>query len=75
MKEYKCIKSFNLPIADEDGDLTEADMTVENNTFWFIPENEEFRFIGGEVRLESGDSEWIEISNEIFKECFEEIAS
>jgi len=57
---------------DDDG------FTIENyyfdlevGTVLRTPEDEEYRLIGGEVRLESDSLGWIEISKEDFKKYFE----
>lgn len=77
MKEYKCIKSFSIPKYDGDGFRTEDEdgfldeMIIENETIWCVPENEDYRLVGGEVRLENDDLGWIEVSKENVQEYFE----
>lgn len=75
MKSYKCIKSFSIPTCDGDGFQVEDEegfldeMIIENETIWYVPENADYRLVGGEVRLENDDLGWIEISKETFYEC------
>lgn len=71
MEEYKCIKAFSLPLCDGDGFETDKWKVIEVGTVWYTPEEKEYRFIGGEVRLESDDFGWIEISNKTFEKHFE----
>jgi len=73
MSEYKCIKAYVVPIYDEDGFETEKRSNIKENTIWHTPEDKNYRFLGGEVRLESDKLGWIEISNDTFKECFKEL--
>lgn len=73
VQEYRCIKEFDLPACDGDGFETDEFMTVEEGTIWHLAENPGYRFISGEIRLESDESGWIEISKNNFRECFEGI--
>ncbi|MDU6037798.1 MAG: hypothetical protein E6Y83_05595 [Clostridium butyricum] len=71
-KAYKCIKGFNIPLCDDNGFTIENEYTdVEEGLIWNVPEDKDYRFIGGEVRLESYEG-WIEITKEDLKEHFEE---
>jgi len=72
LKNYKCIKGFSLPVYDENESQTDEWSEVSMNTTWRTPEDDEYRAIGGEVRLESDDLGWIEISEQTLKEYFEE---
>jgi hypothetical protein len=73
MKKYKCISGFTVSICNGDGFETDEQMIIETDTFWYTPEDENYRLVGGEVRLESDEIGWIEISKETLKECFEEV--
>lgn len=71
MKEYTCIKEFSIQVCDEDGfDVENEYINIEVGTVWHAPEDENYRFIGGEVRLESDSLGWIEITKEHLKEYF-----
>ena len=72
---YKCIKGFTLEKCDDDGFTIEGEyIEIEEGSIWDIPEDENYRFIGGEVRLENKDSNncfsWIEITKEHLLEHF-----
>lgn len=72
MKEYVCIKGMLIEKCDDDGFAIENDyFDLEVGTVWHTPEDEEYRFIGGEIRLESDSLGWIEISKEDFEKHFE----
>ncbi len=74
MKAYKCIKEFYLEQVDDDGFPIENEYyDVPEGSIWNTPENKDYRFIGGQIRLESDDLGWIEISKETFKNNFKEI--
>lgn len=69
---YKCIKGFCLEICDDDGFTIDGEYTsVEKGSLWVLPEDENYRLIGGEVRLESNEFGWLEISKETLEENFE----
>ena len=73
---YKCIKGFSLEKCDDDGFTIEGEYeTVEEGSIWNIPKDEGYRFIGGEIRLESDNLSWIEIAKEHLEKCFEEVIS
>ena len=72
---YKCTKGFGLDSVDDDG------FTIENKYFdipedsvWNTPEDADYRFIGGEIRLESDDLGWIEIDKTTLENNFEAIS-
>lgn len=44
---YKCIKSFSIEKADEDVFMSEEYMTISQGSIWDIPDEEDYRFIGG----------------------------
>lgn len=69
---YRCIKKFYLQTYDNNG-FAVGIKTVEEGTIWDIP-NDDYRFIGGEIRLENNDLGWVEITAETLKEYFEKIA-
>lgn len=68
---YKCIKGFSLEKCDGDGFTIENDYTtIEEGSIWHLPEDENYRLIGGEIRLENDEYGWIEISKETLEEHF-----
>lgn len=70
----KCIKEFNLRAVDDDGFTTENKyFDVPKGSIWNIPEDAGYRFIGGEIRLESDDLGWIEINKTTLENNFETI--
>ena len=72
---YKCIEEFHLAKCDEDGFTVLEDeyLSVEEGSIWHIPEDKDFRLIGGDIRLENDEEVWIEISEETLAENFEKI--
>ena len=77
MKKWKCTKSFSVSVCDEDGDIVEdknGDIIEENQvqlgSEWIRDEDNVPSL--SEVRLET-DSDWLEIDEEIFKNCFEKL--
>ena len=71
---YECIKGFLIEVCDEDGFTIENEyMDIDKGTIWYIPEDKDYRFIDGEVRLEN-DTEWIEITKEHLEEYFKLIS-
>ena len=72
---YKCIKGFSLETCDGDGFTVEEEyQTIEEGSIWNLPEDKDYRLIGGEVRLESDNLGWIEMAEEDLKLHFEEVA-
>lgn len=67
--EYTCIKELSLPEVGEDGFETGNQVYIDEGTVWELQDNK-FSIIGGDVRLESENLSWIEISNEELKEYF-----
>ena len=73
-KHYRCIKEFSVPLCDEDG------YAVESGEMVPVEVGETFYRSGGtwmnDVRLEGVENHyaWLEISEETFKECFEEVS-
>ena len=69
---YKCIKGFSLKLYDDNGFIVENEyMNINKGSIWYIPEDEDYRLIDGEVRLENEEMDWIEITKETFKNNFE----
>lgn len=72
-KRYRCIKEFNVPLCDEDGCAIESgemmpvevDETFYRSTVTWM----------NDVRLEGVGNTygWLEVSEETFKEYFEEV--
>lgn len=76
MKKYECVKGFMIPKCDDNGFILEdEDVQIEAGTVWYDvdEEEEEYRFIGGEVRLEDENGTWIEISEEDLSASFKEL--
>ena len=68
---YKCIKGFSLKLYDDNGFIVENEyMNINKGSIWYIPEDEDYRLIDGEVRLENEEMDWIEITKETFKNNF-----
>ena len=73
---YKCIKGFSLEKRDDNGFTTEGEyLEVEKDSVWHIPVDEDYRFLGGEIRLENDELAWIELPKESLDKCFEEVIS
>lgn len=71
---YRCIKSFAVSMTDDNGFILEnKDLVIPAESIWNLPENENYRFIGGDVRLESDGFGWIEIPQEMVAEHFDEV--
>lgn len=66
---YKCIESFSIPKVDDDGFQTDEEVVVSKGSTWHLREDN-YRFVGGEVRLESDELNWIEISSDTFENKF-----
>lgn len=65
-----CIDGFALNKCDDNGFIIENEYSVVNDdSIWDI-EQDDYRFIGGELRLTNTDAEWIEISEESFYKNF-----
>ena len=74
IKIYKCIKGFLIEKYDDNGFTLEGEYCViKEGTIWHIPEDINYRFIGGEVRLESDEFGWLEVTNNSLKEHFKEL--
>ena len=73
-KHYRCIKEFSVPLCDEDGYAVESGEMVPvevGETFY----RSTVTWMN-DVRLEGVENHyaWLEISEETFKECFEEVS-
>lgn len=65
---YKCIKEFSIRAVDDDGSTIENEyFDVLEGSVWTIPREDDFRFMGGEIRLESDELGWIEIDKTTLK--------
>lgn len=74
MKKYRCTKGFYVDSYDDNGFMLNKDgEIIESGSIW-IDRNEDYRFCGGEVRLEQKDGTWIEIPKETVDKNFKEIA-
>jgi hypothetical protein len=70
---YKCTDTFFIDTVDDEGfSLEDEQMTIPKGSIWNLPE-EDYRFIGGEIRLESDKHGWIEITNETLEQHFVKI--
>lgn len=75
-KAYKCVEGFLIEKCDDNGfSMENKHEEITKDSIWFTPEEDEkYRFIGGEVRLESADSlQWIELTKEHLERYFKEI--
>lgn len=73
-KVYKCTKGFVLDSCDDNGFTIENEhFIIDKDSLWYTPEDKEYRFIGGEVRLEDEEGRWIELTKEHLEEYFKEI--
>lgn len=73
MKKYVCIIGFSIDGCDGDGfTIEESGVLVVKGTEW-VDNEEDYRLVGGEVRLENEDGTWIEIANSDISEKFKEI--
>ena len=73
-KHYRCIKEFSVPLCDDDGYAVESGemMPVEvGETFY----RSTVTWMN-DVRLEGVENHymWLEVSEETFRECFEEVS-
>lgn len=73
-KHYRCIKEFSVPLCDDDG------CAVESGEMMPVEVGETFYRSDGtwmnDVRLEGVENHytWLEVSEETFRECFEEVS-
>lgn len=74
MQKVKCVKEFFIDKYDDDGrSIANEYIDIEEGSIFEI-END-FRFIGGEIRLLALDTDtpfrWLEITKQTFEEHFE----
>ena len=74
-RAYECIEGFLIEKCDDNGFLIENEYEeIVTGSIWFPPEeNKNYRFVGGEVRLECPLNNWIEITEEHLEKYFKEI--
>lgn len=75
IKEYECIKPFNVPIYDTETDsYDESRFYVEVGSLWQREDDDLFSnsYTGADVHLD-GDYGWVEVSEETLRECFKEL--
>lgn len=75
-KAYECIEGFLVEKCDDNGFYIENEYEeIRKGSIWFTPEEDtNYRFVGGEVRLESANPlQWIEITKEHLGKYFKEI--
>lgn len=71
MAVYKCKESFCISKCDDNGFFV-GEMIIGNGSLWkLVVQN--YRFIGGEIRLENAKCEWIEIPKEWLKQYFKQV--
>ena len=72
MGKYKCTESFSVTKYDENESMIEdEEKRVELGTKWHW--NGVRDGIFGKIRLEN-NSEWLEVSEETFDDCFEKVS-
>ncbi|GKU80157.1 hypothetical protein [Paenibacillus sp. L3-i20] len=74
MKRYECVKGFSIDRCDGDGfTVEEGGVLIELGGIW-VDQEEDYRLVGGEVRLEIEDeSLWIEIPSDMILVFFKEV--
>ena len=73
MEKWKCIKSFSVTVYDENEHIIEdewEEKQVKLGSEWIWDEDNVPSF--SEFRLEN-DSDWLEIDEETFENCFEKV--
>ena len=71
MVKWKCIKSFSALAYDEDEEIIgDEEKQVELGSVWIRDEDNVPSL--NEIRLEK-DSNWLEIDEETFENCFEKL--
>ncbi|BBI32466.1 hypothetical protein KCTCHS21_18650 [Cohnella abietis] len=71
MRRYECLESFYIDKKDDNGFSTDSEIVIEAGGVWTDSE-EEYRFVGGEVRLETADGLWIELPRRMVNQYFKE---
>lgn len=59
-----------IPIHDNGFTLEGEYITIDEGSIWQVPEDKDYRFIAGDIRLENEDDTWLEIAKETLKEHF-----
>jgi hypothetical protein len=75
--KYKCIKSFDVPKFDGDGEETDEWITVEDGSIWEL-NDDDGTIISADHHLDSVSdnySNWLEIGDECLKENFIEVTA
>lgn len=72
MQAYECVKNFSIEKCDGDGFSLDEQFIIEKQTVWNVPEDRDYRLVGGEIRLENDNLGWIEISKEDLQEYSKE---
>lgn len=68
---YRCIEGLVLEKADDNGFTIDNEyIVIDEGEIWFTPEDEDYRLLGGEIRLENKLGHWIQIPEDTLKECF-----
>lgn len=67
---YKCVRSFSLWVVDDNGFVFGEHFFIPKGSEWHLPENTDYRLIGGKIRLESNEIGLIEVNEDILKEYF-----
>ena len=70
--KYRCIQGFTVPKCDDDGFETDEELNIEEDSVWEMSDSKS-RIVGGEVRLDSDEYDWLEIRKELFRMCFEPV--
>lgn len=74
MKKYRCTEKFYVDSYDGNGFILNEDgVSVDKGSIW-IDREEDYRFVGGQVRLDRANGEWLELSKETVDKNFKEIA-
>lgn len=71
MKQYRCLKTFYIPLLDDEGFPSEKNMCVKKDSIWC---EAPYPILGGDIRLESdNDNSYLEIDEKYLKCYFEYI--
>lgn len=75
MDRYRCIERFEIPLCDDDGrsDENNITITIEKGTEWNYKGDAYVVGVLGGVHLESDKYQWLEVSSELFRRCFEKV--
>lgn len=70
---YRCIKDFEIPIVDEDGEFTDESAFIVTDSLYEMQEPQGMTLTGADYRLNLVDGNglgWIEISEERLNDNF-----